>query len=64
VITEEIPARVKADQAYQNAMKNSSKSAERIFQQMLWLNPSDNQGVRSLIDEVKGGTAWQGRENE
>jgi type I restriction enzyme, R subunit len=30
VITEEIPARVKADQAYQNAMKNSSKSAARL----------------------------------
>ena len=30
VITEEIPPRVKADQAYQNAMKNSSKSAARL----------------------------------
>jgi type I restriction enzyme R subunit len=30
VITEEIPARVKADQAYQNAIKNSSKSAARL----------------------------------
>lgn len=30
VITEEIPARVKADQAYKNAMKNSSKSAARL----------------------------------
>jgi len=30
VITEEIPAKVKADQAYQNAMKNSSKSAARL----------------------------------
>jgi len=30
VITEEIPARVKEDQAYQNAMKNSSKSAARL----------------------------------
>ena len=38
--------------------------AERIFQQMLWLNPSDNQGVRFLIDEVKGRATWQGRENE
>ena len=33
--------------------------AESIFQQMLWLNPSDNQGVRFLIDEVKGKTAWE-----
>ncbi len=30
VITEEIPARVKADQAYRNAMKNSSRSAARL----------------------------------
>jgi hypothetical protein len=27
--------------------------AERMFQQMLWLNPSDNQGARFLVDEVK-----------
>jgi hypothetical protein len=31
---------------------------------MLWLNPSDNQGVRFLIDEVKAKTAWKDRENE
>jgi type I restriction enzyme, R subunit len=30
VITEDIPAKVEADQAYQNAMKNSSKSAARL----------------------------------
>ncbi|WP_054033622.1 type I restriction endonuclease subunit R [Desulfatitalea tepidiphila] len=30
VIIEEIPTRVKADQAYQNAIKNSSKSAARL----------------------------------
>jgi len=38
--------------------------AEQIFQQMLWLNPSDNQGARFLIDEVKAKTAWEDRENE
>jgi tetratricopeptide (TPR) repeat protein len=38
--------------------------AEHIFQQMLWLNPSDNQGVRFLIDEVKGKTAWEDQEVE
>jgi hypothetical protein len=31
---------------------------------MLWLNPSDNQGVRFLIDEVKAKTAWEDREVE
>ena len=38
--------------------------AENIFHQMLWLNPSDNQGMRFLIDEVKAKTAWEDRENE
>ena len=38
--------------------------AEHIFEKMLWLNPQDNQGVRFLIDEVKGKTAWEDRENE
>jgi hypothetical protein len=38
--------------------------AEHIFEKMLWLNPSDNQGVRFLIDEVKAKTAWEDRENE
>ena len=38
--------------------------AESVFLRMLWLNPSDNQGVRFLIDEVKAKTAWEDRENE
>ena len=38
--------------------------AERVFHRMLWLNPSDNQGVRFLIDEVKAKAAWEDRENE
>lgn len=32
--------------------------AERIFDRMLWLNPSDNQGVRLLIDNVKARRPW------
>jgi tetratricopeptide (TPR) repeat protein len=32
--------------------------AAEIFRRMLWLNPSDNQGVRFLIDEVSDGIAW------
>jgi hypothetical protein len=39
-------------------------AAEHIFEKMLWLNPSDNQGVRFLINEVKAKTAWEDRENE
>lgn len=35
--------------------------AEIIFDRMLWLNPSDNQGVRFLIDDVKAKAAWESR---
>lgn len=35
------------------------EEAENIFKRMLWLNPSDNQGVRFLIDDVHAGAAWQ-----
>ncbi|MBP8984720.1 MAG: tetratricopeptide repeat protein [Syntrophobacterales bacterium] len=38
--------------------------AEHVFERMLWLNPSDNQGVRFLIDDVKARTPWEDRENE
>ena len=38
--------------------------AERVFDRMFWLNPSDNQGVRFLIDDVKDKTAWEDREND
>ncbi len=33
--------------------------AERVFQRMLWLNPSDNQGVRFLIGYVRSREAWE-----
>ena len=36
--------------------------AKRVFDRMLWLNPSDNQGVRFLINDVKAGTAWEERD--
>lgn len=35
------------------------EEAESIFKRMLWLNPSDNQGVRFLIDDVRARAAWQ-----
>jgi hypothetical protein len=38
--------------------------AERIFDRMLWLNPSDNLGVRFLIDEVRAKTAWEDRREQ
>ena len=41
------------------------EEAERIFDRMLWLNPSDNQGVRFLIDDVRAKVTWQNsRANE
>jgi hypothetical protein len=33
--------------------------AERVFDRMLWLNPSDNQGVRFLIEDVRAGRTWE-----
>ena len=38
--------------------------AQHIFEKMLWLNPSDNQGVRFIINEVKAKSAWEDREIE
>jgi hypothetical protein len=32
--------------------------AERVFVRMLWLNPSDNQGVRFLVDAVRARSPW------
>ena len=38
--------------------------AWRVFEKMLWLNPSDNQGVRFLVDEVRAGMAWEERRDQ
>ena len=35
------------------------EEAGHIFDRMLWLNPSDNQGVRFLIDMVGAKAAWE-----
>jgi hypothetical protein len=32
--------------------------AERVFERMLWLNPSDNQGIRALLPEVQAREPW------
>jgi hypothetical protein len=34
------------------------RDAERVFTRMLWLNPTDNPGVRFNLYEVKEGRAW------
>jgi tetratricopeptide (TPR) repeat protein len=33
--------------------------AMQIFQRMLWLNPSDNQGIRFIIKDVRMKKAWK-----
>jgi len=40
------------------------EEAARVFERMLWLNPSYNQGVRFLIDDVRARTVWEDREIE
>ena len=35
------------------------EEAAAIFNRMLWLNPSDNQGVRLIIDEVRKKARWE-----
>ena len=37
------------------------QEADWIFDRMLWLNPSDNQGVRFLIGDVRAQVAWEKR---
>jgi tetratricopeptide (TPR) repeat protein len=32
--------------------------AHRVFERMLWLNPTDNQGIRFLAPEVEARKAW------
>lgn len=35
------------------------KETVKILDRMLWLNPSDNQGARLILDEVKAGMSWE-----
>jgi hypothetical protein len=35
------------------------EEAGRVFDRMLWLNPSDNQGVRFLVDQVRAKDTWE-----
>ena len=32
--------------------------AERVFEKLLWLSPSDNRGIRFLLEDVRPGKAW------
>ncbi len=40
------------------------EEAEHIFEQILWLNPVDNQGVRFLIGDMKAKKSWEDSINE
>ena len=35
------------------------EEASAIFDRMLWLNPTDNQGVRCLIGQVRARAKWE-----
>jgi tetratricopeptide (TPR) repeat protein len=38
--------------------------AEHVFDRILWLNPTDNQGVRFLIEDVRAGRTWEESQGE
>lgn len=40
------------------------EEAGRVFGRMLWLNPSDNQGVRFLIRDVRARNTWKEERDE
>jgi tetratricopeptide (TPR) repeat protein len=39
------------------------EEAGRIFERMLWLNPSDNQGARFLLNNIKDRKDWEPEED-
>jgi tetratricopeptide (TPR) repeat protein len=39
-----------------------AEEASAVFQRMLWLNPSDNQGARILLAQVDAGLTWAAAE--
>ncbi len=45
-------------------MKTETLKMKSINAILLWLNPSDNQGVRFLIDDVRVRTPWEDRKAE
>ena len=40
------------------------RDAEKVFTRMLWLNPTDNQGARFDLYDVKEGKAWHEEEEK
>lgn len=35
-----------------------SEEARKVFERMLWLNPTDNQGIRFLLADIDDGKTW------
>ncbi len=35
------------------------EEARSVFERMLWLNPSDNQGIRFLLNDIDEGRSWE-----
>ena len=40
------------------------KQAATVFTRMLWMNPSDNQGARFNLSEVRASTPWEDRDEK
>jgi hypothetical protein len=40
------------------------REAAAVFSKMLWLNPSDNQGVRFNLAAIEAGRTWEEMEEE
>ena len=38
--------------------------ASQIFDRMIWLNPSDNKGIRFLTDDIRAKRTWEGRRHK
>jgi hypothetical protein len=41
-----------------------TKEARQVFNRMLWLNPSDNQGARFLLHDIDSGRSWEESRDE
>jgi hypothetical protein len=39
------------------------EEAARVFERMLWMNPSDNQGIRFLLPDVRARETWVDEED-
>lgn len=41
-----------------------TEEAAAIFERMLWLNPSDNQGIRFMLAPLRAGEPWEEEDND